>query len=407
MPLFWHKEGDHFFLRTLSRMIAMPWDWPAEVNNLEARAFCNWKTEKTGTYTRLPTEGEYQALREHVPVDIENWDYQSVGNVNWEYWLSPCPVNTFKTGEFFDLVGNVWQHTITPIYPFEKFEIHPYYEDFTTPCFDGRHDMIKGGSFLTSGNFASKQARVAFRRHFYQCAGFRYVHAPDRMEVDAHQEVITDCNVETSLRFHYMRNDTYLNEAMEKVQEWAGKEARDEKMLTVGCSVGRMPMEMGKTFKDSIGIDYTSRYFQMSTRLKETNQLRLKDINIDLDRMDIKTDNVHLFQMNPENPDAKKINDCDWVFVDGLGLRTGRISETLARITDLLDRHAHVVVLSVSGVNEMTAVESQRVLRHNTHGDVVIRGEVELDASNKDSSYLPLPSEQRNFRLTHLELVSI
>jgi formylglycine-generating enzyme required for sulfatase activity len=41
----------------------MPWDWPAEVNNLEARAFCKWKSEKTERNLRLPTEDEYYALR--------------------------------------------------------------------------------------------------------------------------------------------------------------------------------------------------------------------------------------------------------------------------------------------------------------------------------------------------------
>jgi hypothetical protein len=32
--------------------------------------------------------------------------------------------------------------------------------------------------------------------------------------------------------------------------------------------VGRAPIEFSKDFKESIGIDYTTRYFQMSTRLK-------------------------------------------------------------------------------------------------------------------------------------------
>lgn len=55
MPLFWRKEGQQFRLRTISNEIDMPWDWPAEVSNLEARAFCNWKSAKLGTYLRLPT----------------------------------------------------------------------------------------------------------------------------------------------------------------------------------------------------------------------------------------------------------------------------------------------------------------------------------------------------------------
>ena len=34
MPLFWRREADSYRLRTLSAEIPMPWDWPAEVNNL-------------------------------------------------------------------------------------------------------------------------------------------------------------------------------------------------------------------------------------------------------------------------------------------------------------------------------------------------------------------------------------
>ena len=55
MPVFWRKQGGTYKLRTLFQEMEMPWDWPAEVNSLEARAFCKWRTAKTGTYTRLPT----------------------------------------------------------------------------------------------------------------------------------------------------------------------------------------------------------------------------------------------------------------------------------------------------------------------------------------------------------------
>lgn len=153
----------------------MPWDWPAEVNNLEAQAFCKWKGEKMHKNLRLPTEDEYYAMRNLLNKDLNDWKHGEVGNINLEYWLSPNPVNMFENGGFFDIVGNVWQHTVTPIYPFEGFEIHPIYEDFTTPTFDNRHNLIKGGSFISTGNEALYHARFAFRRHFYQFAGFRYV----------------------------------------------------------------------------------------------------------------------------------------------------------------------------------------------------------------------------------------
>ena len=66
-------------------------------------------------------------MRAQLKTDVQEWELRSVGNINSEYWLSPCPVNTFRVGDLFDLVGNVWQHTITPIYPFNSFDIHPLY----------------------------------------------------------------------------------------------------------------------------------------------------------------------------------------------------------------------------------------------------------------------------------------
>jgi len=42
----------------------MPWDWPVEVNFLEAKAFCNWKAHRTGRHIRMPTEAEWKKMRD-------------------------------------------------------------------------------------------------------------------------------------------------------------------------------------------------------------------------------------------------------------------------------------------------------------------------------------------------------
>jgi formylglycine-generating enzyme required for sulfatase activity len=49
-------------LRLMAEEVPMPWDWPVEVNCLEARAFCRWKAAKTGLPVRLPTEDEWRRL---------------------------------------------------------------------------------------------------------------------------------------------------------------------------------------------------------------------------------------------------------------------------------------------------------------------------------------------------------
>ena len=62
-----------------------------------------------------------------------------------------------------------------------NYEIHPVYDDFSLPCYDGRHDMILGGSFISTGDEASTFARFHFRRHFLQHSGFRLVTSNDEI----------------------------------------------------------------------------------------------------------------------------------------------------------------------------------------------------------------------------------
>eukprot|EP00959_Pyramimonas_sp_CCMP1952_P090705 1898938-Pyramimonas_sp.AAC.1 len=68
------------------------------------------------------------------------------------------------------------------------FKVHPFYDDFSTPCFDGQHNVIMGGSWVSSGQLASLFARYHFRPHFFQHAGFRMVkssHQPILTSMDA------------------------------------------------------------------------------------------------------------------------------------------------------------------------------------------------------------------------------
>ncbi len=106
--------------------------------------------------------------------DQPYWE-KAPGNINLEGTASSCPVTRHAFGDFCDVIGNVWQWTETPISGFRGFEVHPCYDDFSTPTFDGKHNLIKGGSWISTGNEATRDCRYAFRRHFYQHAGLRYV----------------------------------------------------------------------------------------------------------------------------------------------------------------------------------------------------------------------------------------
>jgi hypothetical protein len=74
-----------------------------------------------------------------------------------------------------DTTGNAWEWTEDHFNPLKGFEAHHVYDDFSVPCFDGKHSVIVGGSFISTGDEASVFARFHFRPHFLQHSGFRLV----------------------------------------------------------------------------------------------------------------------------------------------------------------------------------------------------------------------------------------
>lgn len=178
MPSFWRLRDEGYFLRCLTDEIEMPWDWPAVVNYYEAEAFCRWYSKRSGQDIRLPSEAEWQAIRMSVVSEELEW-YGMPANLALRSYASECPVDRYRMGDFYDVVGNLWQWSRTTMAPFEGFRTHPIYEDFTTPTFDEKHQLIKGGSWISTGNEVGYYARFAFRPHFHQHAGFRYVTNPE------------------------------------------------------------------------------------------------------------------------------------------------------------------------------------------------------------------------------------
>ena len=272
-PQFWIPQEDGSFrFRSMLKAIDMPWSWPAETNYLEAKAFCNWKTEKTGLPIRLPSEEEWYRLLDFTKTpDVAEWE-KTPGNLNLEDAASSVPVDkyAFEQG-FYDVLGNVWQHTETPIRGLPGFQVHSLYDDFSTPTFDTKHNLIKGGSWISTGNEIIRSARYAFRRHFYQHAGFRYIasDAPietpdDRYETDP--EVIPYCEL------HYGKEYFGVENYPEKLAQIALNHAQGSpkgKALNIGCKTGRSAFELAVEFNSVIGVDFTARMIRIGVELKE------------------------------------------------------------------------------------------------------------------------------------------
>lgn len=138
-PTFWLKDGAQWRLRLMLEEVAMPWDWPVETNYHEAKAFCCWKARSSKQPVRLPTEDEWQQLR-----DFAGSSAATPANLHLDHDASSCPVNTFAHGPLFDVIGNVWQWTETPIYPFGGFAPHPLYDDFQYTDFRRAPQPVQG-----------------------------------------------------------------------------------------------------------------------------------------------------------------------------------------------------------------------------------------------------------------------
>ncbi|MCX6227602.1 MAG: 5-histidylcysteine sulfoxide synthase [Bacteroidia bacterium] len=269
-PLFWRKTKDGWLLRLVFNEIALPLDWPVEVNYLEAKAFCNWKSEKCGQPIRLPSEDEWSLLINQAKIADQPFWEQAPGNINLEHFQSPSPVNQFKFGEFYDLIGNVWQWTETPIRGFEGFKIHPVYDDFSAPTFDLKHNIIKGGSWISTGNEAIRSARYAFRRHFYQHAGFRYI-SSNHSVIIPQQICETDQQVVRQCEAQYKDNHLNLPNYYQKIAEIAIQNANKQtnSALDLGCRTGRTTWELAKKFEQVTGLDFTARNIRVAVELQE------------------------------------------------------------------------------------------------------------------------------------------
>ena len=308
-PTFWVQDGPagshRYRLRSTFCELSMQWDWPAIVNYFEAKAYCAWLTEKEGFENpcRLLLEAEHLAIREESLAGAVEWTpgdnnclaldavmqpaKQTAINHNLRYGAeSPVQACAANSKGFHDSFGNVWQWCEDPFHPLPGFEIHPYYTDFSTPCFDNEHQMILGGSFISTGDEASIWSRFHFRPHFFQHAGFRVVQDVGT-RVKKGDKYDTDELVDQYLLFHFGSSDEQRDESISKsvghptvgnliertvelVNEYSLKQ---DSVLDLGCAVGRSSFELSRTFNNVIGLDYSKPFVDAANAMKNKREL--------------------------------------------------------------------------------------------------------------------------------------
>ncbi|WP_414830805.1 5-histidylcysteine sulfoxide synthase [Alteromonas sp. H39] len=273
-PTFWRKTDTGYVYRTMLSEIPLPKDWPVDVNYHEAKAFCNWMSHKTGKQIRLPSELEWLRLRDES--GVKGPRYSENANIHLSDCASSVPVTRYQHGAFFDVIGNVWQWTETPIYPLVGFEVHPLYDDFTTPTFDNKHNLIKGGSWISTGNEATADSRYAFRRHFFQHAGFRYVESEYDVKV-SDPDYESDTQISQYCEFHYGKSyfgvPNFAKQCADVCIEYTTGRPRT-KALDLGCAVGRVAFELSRYFDHVDALDFSARFIKTANAMQENKQIQ-------------------------------------------------------------------------------------------------------------------------------------
>jgi len=351
-PFFWETDGPEgsmrFKLRTIFEIQDMQWDWPVDVNYHEAKAYCAWKSERDGLEGkpeayRVITEAEHglirpaaaqlDAARAEPLADRAMWASgqrfalaaePGAANLNHAYGTQ-SPVDSLPaspTGHR-DAMGNAWEWTEDHFNPLPGFEVHRVYDDFSAPCFDGRHHMIMGGSFMSSGAAGgSAFCRYHFRPHFLQHSGFRLVssaHAAPATLLDEDGKILAGEALPGSAAPAGLSAGEAVYETRELLDQYLGlhfpasgleeehgpvadhcasalahaqrfpqrvaqllvamRPARTNgRALDLGCAVGGASFELAAagSFEEVVGIDFSQSFVDAARQMRDGQEIRFR-----------------------------------------------------------------------------------------------------------------------------------
>lgn len=236
--------------------------------------------------------------------------FRSLHNLNLAFGAE-TPVHALpptRTG-FHDTMGNVWTwcEDYMASLP-HSLGVHVFYDDFTTPCYDGEHNLILNGSFVATGDEASVFARYQFRPHFFQHAGFRIVSGTGPKQtscMDSPPPHVGSWDPSTTkkqlteqeesealgreLLAHYAAGPdlasgsgvpglTAMSGFPQKAAHYLVEAARRLEVpmtaaLEVGCSVGGATFELAKAFAAVLAVDLNHSHIHAAQSLKKNGTM--------------------------------------------------------------------------------------------------------------------------------------
>jgi ergothioneine biosynthesis protein EgtB len=179
-PHSWRRDDSGVRIRGLLEDV--PFEraacWPALVSWAEASAYARWRGQ------RLPSEAEWHRAARGTPAGRQRswpWGDEAPGEAHGNFHFrhaSPEPVGSHPAGASAwgvqELIGNGWEWTGTPFAPFPGFEPLPRYPGYSADFFDGRHFVLRGGSWATDEILLRPSFRNWFQPHYpYVFSKFR------------------------------------------------------------------------------------------------------------------------------------------------------------------------------------------------------------------------------------------
>jgi len=209
-------------------------------------------------------------------------------NINLRYG-SESPIKPLAGVPIADVFGNVWQWCEDHFNPLSGFRINKLYDDFSTPCFDGAHQLIMGGSFMSTGDESSQWARFHFRPHFFQHAGFRLVKScsdggaiklglsADRANPYEAATVLTQYmtlhyapdRVQFPYNIQGLAATSFPQRCAKDVIDWMDKLALEPiSALDIGCAVGGAAFSLADRFQSVTAVDLSEALSQRQKSCK-------------------------------------------------------------------------------------------------------------------------------------------